>query len=261
MDPLELADRKKHISIDLNVPLNGKDKLSERLRTMKELGWSGAAISVYVPSGKEIPKPPVIKENFGLRLFTRVTVEVVTNTDKYNVRSGKSSTNLNDYDIICVIPGSEKIFQDCCKDVDCDLISFDLAEKLPYDVRRGAVSSALRRNVQFEFNYSSWLMDSQKRKNGIQLAFRLGEMSRHAGVVLSSESYNTSDIRAPSDASYLMALARFPENCLNSLVERNPTNCAVNAFKRKTRKCAVLLKRKTDPESHISEDCKKQKAS
>lgn len=80
-------------------------------------------------------------------------VEVVTNTDKYNVRSGKSSTNLNDYDIICVIPGSEKIFQDCCKDVDCDLISFDLAEKLPYDVRRGAVSSALRRNVQFEFNY------------------------------------------------------------------------------------------------------------
>jgi len=104
-------------------------------------------------------------------------------------------------------------------------------------------------------------MDSQKRKNGIQLAFRLGEMSRHAGVVLSSESYNTSDIRAPSDASYLMALARFPENCLNSLVERNPTNCAVNAFKRKTRKCAVLLKRKTDPESHISEDCKKQKAS
>ena len=74
MDPLELADRKKHISIDLNVPLNGKDKLSERLRTMKELGWSGAAISVYVPSGKEIPKPPVIKENFGLKLFTRVTV-------------------------------------------------------------------------------------------------------------------------------------------------------------------------------------------
>ena len=74
MDPLELADRKKHIPIDLNVPLNGKDKLSERLKTIKDLGWSGAAVSVYVPSGKEIPKPPVIKEDFGLRLFTRVTV-------------------------------------------------------------------------------------------------------------------------------------------------------------------------------------------
>jgi hypothetical protein len=86
-------------------------------------------------------------------------------------------------------------------------------------------------------------------------------MTRHAGVLFSSECYNTSDIRAPSDAAYLMALARFPENCLNSLVERNPTNCAVNAFKRKTRKCAILLKRKTDPESDNLADSKKLKAS
>jgi len=80
-------------------------------------------------------------------------VEIETQKDKYNVRSGKSGTNISKYDIICLIPKSEKIFHDCCKEIDCDLIGFDLSNKPDFVIRRGAIKSALQRNVQFEFNY------------------------------------------------------------------------------------------------------------
>jgi RNase P/RNase MRP subunit p30 len=42
---------------------------------------------------------------------------------------------------------------DCCKEVDCDIIGFDLKEKLDFIIRRGSIGNALKRNVQFEFNY------------------------------------------------------------------------------------------------------------
>ena len=76
-----------------------------------------------------------------------------TQRDKYNVRSGKSGTNLNKYDVIALIPKDEKMFQDCCKDVDCDIIGFDLKNRTDFVLRRGAIKSALQRHVQFEFNY------------------------------------------------------------------------------------------------------------
>lgn len=80
-------------------------------------------------------------------------MEIETQKDKYNVRSGKSGTAISLYDVICLLPKNEKVFHDCCKEIDCDMITFDMKDKLDFVVRRGAVSSALQRNVQFEFNY------------------------------------------------------------------------------------------------------------
>ena len=72
MDPLELKGR--YIHCDLNVPRMGQSPLKDRLRMISELGWECVAISTYVPSGQEIPKPIDVKETFGMRVFHRVTV-------------------------------------------------------------------------------------------------------------------------------------------------------------------------------------------
>ena len=58
---------------------------------------------------------------------------------------------MSKYDIIAVIPEDEKLFQDCCKEIDCDLISFD--QNCNFTIRRGSVQSAIAQNIQFEFNY------------------------------------------------------------------------------------------------------------
>ena len=53
--------------------------------------------------------------------------------------------------MIGVIAGTERLFQDTCKEIDCDIIGFD--QKYKFEVRRGSVKAAIDRNVQFEFNY------------------------------------------------------------------------------------------------------------
>ena len=48
------------------------------------------AITTVVKSGEQIPPPPPpIKETHGLKVFTRLTVMVNTQMDKYSLRSGK----------------------------------------------------------------------------------------------------------------------------------------------------------------------------
>ena len=154
MNPAELRGRKLHC--DLNVPYHAEDKLTDRLKFIAKLGWDAVAITTLVKSGEQIPPPPPeVKETHGLKVYSRVTIIIETQMDKYNVRSGKSSANLGKYDVVCLIPSEEKLFADCCKEIDCDLIGFSEANQ--FDARRGSVLAALARNIQFELNYSDWL--------------------------------------------------------------------------------------------------------
>ena len=92
--------------------------------------------------------------------------------------------------------------------------------------------------------FSAWFRDPHRRKNEIQLACRIGELSNYKGVVLSSDCKLESEVRSPSDAAALLSLAAFPENALPHLTKKNATCAIVNAYKRKTGKCAIVLKRK-----------------
>ena len=78
----------------------------------------------------------------------------------------------------------------------------------------------------------------------MNLAYRIGEMSRFNGIVLNSGCLSESEIRSPSDAAHLMVLARFPENKIPAVTKRNSTVGLVHAFNRQTGKCAIILKRK-----------------
>lgn len=164
MNPLEIKG--KYLHCDLNVPYHGESKLADRLQMIKRMDWDAVCINTLVKSGQDIPPPPAVNKDFGLRIFNRVTVSfffniftqiilvkivIETQHDKYNVRSGKVTNNLNKYDVIGVIAGTERLFQDTCKEIDCDIIGFD--EKYKFEVRRGSVKAAIDRNVQFEFNY------------------------------------------------------------------------------------------------------------
>ena len=111
----------------------------------------------------------------------------------------------------------------------------------------------------YKLVFSSWFRDPLRRKNEIQLACRIGELSAYKGVILSSDARLVSEIRSPSDAAALMTLASFPENSLPHLTKKNPMNCLVNAFKRKTGKCAIVLKRKSTAET--VDDAKKIRTS
>ena len=115
-------------------------------------------------------------------------------------------------------------------------------------------------NLEYKVCFSHWLRDSQLRKYEVSLAYKIGEMSRFKGVVMSSGCLNRSEIRSPSDASCLIGLARFPENVIPSLTKNNGTIAIIHAFNRQTGKCAIILKRKntSNNEEELSEKKTKQ---
>ncbi len=73
---------------------------------------------------------------------------------------------LNSYDIIAVYTKSEKVFHTICTEYDVkiledflifqfiDIITFNLTEKLPFNLKRGPVSEAINKKIMFEINYS-----------------------------------------------------------------------------------------------------------
>ena len=72
MNPLEIKG--KYLHCDLNVPYHGESKLADRLKMIKRMDWDAVCINTLVKSGQDIPPPPTVKEDFGLRIFNRVTV-------------------------------------------------------------------------------------------------------------------------------------------------------------------------------------------
>ena len=72
MNPLEIKG--KYLHCDLNVPYHGESKLADRLQMIKRMDWDAVCINTLVKSGQDIPPPPTINKDFGLRIFNRVTV-------------------------------------------------------------------------------------------------------------------------------------------------------------------------------------------
>lgn len=54
------------------------------------------------------------------------------------------------YDLVAVQPGSERLFHMACSSLDCDLVSLDLARRLPFRFKPAAVKAALARGLHFE---------------------------------------------------------------------------------------------------------------
>ena len=77
MNPLEIKG--KYLHCDLNVPYHGESKLADRLQMIKRMDWDAVCINTLVKSGQDIPPPPTINKDFGLRIFNRVTVSFCFN--------------------------------------------------------------------------------------------------------------------------------------------------------------------------------------
>uniref|UniRef100_S4RA16 Uncharacterized protein n=1 Tax=Petromyzon marinus TaxID=7757 RepID=S4RA16_PETMA len=112
------------------------------------LGYSTVAITTVVDlsaKGQEIKRPQVpqfLLENppkvqgsgKPLKILTRLTA-IITDPSHGN----KMRTGLECYDIIAVMPKSEKVFHMACMDLDVDIIVIDGTERQPFYFRHPSV--------------------------------------------------------------------------------------------------------------------------
>ncbi|EXJ87009.1 ribonuclease P/MRP protein subunit RPP1 [Capronia epimyces CBS 606.96] len=187
---------------DLNVPYtaNHADQ-SHTLAFHAELGYSVVAVSV-AETGKLPPTLPTIPVSALTvpksitTVLTRLTLTISDAAQNHRLASLQSQ-----YSLLALRPTNEKALQLCCSSLDCDLISLDFSQRLPFWLKFTTVSSALQRGVRFEICYGPGVQggNPDARRNLISGSAALIRATRGRGIILSSEAKNALGVRGPHD--------------------------------------------------------------
>lgn len=140
---------------DLNIPYTtNHSDLSNTLAFHAELGYSVVAISLSatgkLPSQPQIiPIPQLTIPKSITKVLTRLTITISDATQNHRLTSF-----LPHYDLLALRPTNEKALQLCCNSLECDIVSLDLSQRLPFILKFKTVASALQRGIRLEICYS-----------------------------------------------------------------------------------------------------------
>ncbi|KAK4897706.1 RNA-binding RNA processing protein rpp1 [Elasticomyces elasticus] len=195
---------------DLNVPYaQGDATLPRTLAFINELGYNVVALNHSI-AGKlpaqiacAIPDPLPFKDlPPKLEVRRRVTL---TLTESY--QNARLAELARAYDILAVRPIDERTLQLACGSLDCDIISLDLTQRLPFYFKFKMLSEAVKSGKRLELCYSQGVLgDSSARRNLISNATQLIRASRGRGLIISSEAKAVVGCRGPWDAINLATI-------------------------------------------------------
>ena len=185
---------------DLNIPRPADAaELQQTLAFLAELGYGVVAVSITV-SGKlpAAPTPlslPISNVPQSLTLLTRLNLVIIDPAQNHRITSLQSA-----YNILALRPANEKALSLCCQSLECDVISIDFSQRLPFLLKFKTVAAALQRGVRFEICYSAGLLGgNDARRNLISGASALIRATRGRGIIISSDARNALGLRGPCD--------------------------------------------------------------
>lgn len=132
-----------------------------------------------------------------VKLLKRVTVDINDSKELYQFSNPSSA--LKSYDILAISPKNEKIFELACGDVNVDIISINLDEKMNFFLKKSLILSAISKNIFFEIIYNGFITDNSKRAVFISNVLMLLEITKGKNLIISSGADNFIDHRSPYD--------------------------------------------------------------
>lgn len=114
-----------------------------------------------------------------------------------------SSEQVQSFELIAVQPTSEKTFHQACSNLDIDIITIDVTQRLPFHIKRASIHKALERGIHFEIQYCPAIRDSSTRKNTISNALSLMSCCKGKNVILTSGCLKPIELRGPYDVANL----------------------------------------------------------
>lgn len=187
---------------DLNIPYTSNHvDLFHTLSFAGELGYSTIAVSLYITGKLPVTPQPIPVSSLTVpssvtALLTRLTLTISDTTQNHRL-----STFQPAYSLLALRPTTERALQLCCTSLECDLISLDLSQRLPFVLKFKTVASALQRGIRFEICYSPGIQsgNGDARRNLISGATALIRATRGRGIILSSEAEHALGVRGPYD--------------------------------------------------------------
>ncbi|KAI5798937.1 RNase P subunit p30-domain-containing protein [Geopyxis carbonaria] len=188
---------------DLHVPCpaGGSVEINRTVAFLGELGYNTVVLSHTLtgklPGQVVNPLPSTIPGVPHVRILRRCTLIIDDPSQNHRLAALTAA-----YDIVALRPTTEKLLLQACTALDCDLISLDFSQRLPYFLKHKLVGTALQRGLCFEVGYSGTLGAgaAAARANLIQNTQALIRATRNGrGIVISSEARSVVGCRAPHD--------------------------------------------------------------
>ncbi|XP_049615931.1 ribonuclease P protein subunit p30 isoform X1 [Syngnathus scovelli] len=185
------------VFMDLNLTFSAeKGTMQQLIDTAAHLGFSTVAVNyMFEPTGKKkeaIPSPKPIEELIDqlpivqgrsrpIRVLNRLTL-VMSELSHWR----PNPTEYADFDLLAVQPTTEKLFHAACTQLEVDVISVVVTEKLPFFFKRAPVNVAVERGVAFEVSYAAAIRDATMRRYTIANAVNLAQACRGKNVLVTS---------------------------------------------------------------------------
>lgn len=115
-----------------------------------------------------------------IKIFSRITIKVDDPTQCQNISKFQQI-----FDIVAIEPITEKSLQSTISNLDVDIISFNLQERLPCYMKHKTLCSAIEKGILFEIKYSDFL-NNKNRAQTISNVKQIIRASRNRGLICSS---------------------------------------------------------------------------
>jgi len=206
--------------LDLSVNASNKsvDELKEIISMAIQLGYDGIAFNHEVLTGRlsqndVVSNVPVNFDDLSsvmlqlkmsgktFQQFKRITM----NIDEQNQLQTLHPSNplLSDVDIIAIRPSDEKVFHQSLTNPNYDVVSFDLTQRLPFNLRPHTISLAIQQEIYFEICFSGLLKDNNSRRYVISNALSIIRATRGRNIIFSSGASDVMELRGPYDLANL----------------------------------------------------------
>lgn len=203
--------------------------IKEKLNRCKQLGFHTIALSVYtdithfVEKSKQqltVPAPPSndLLVYSGLKIYTRLTVKVSETIQLYRLSKCSETSK---YNLLSLEPQNNKMLQYITGgSADLDILTFNLSEKLDYNLFKTRFNLLQKRDICFEINYGPAQLGSSMRRNVICNGQNLVEkISKN--LIISSGVQDIFRLRGPKDAESMGVLFMIPFKQCHETVYQN----------------------------------------
>ncbi|KAG1695274.1 hypothetical protein DVH05_020653 [Phytophthora capsici] len=126
----------------------------------------------------------------------RITLKVEEVAD---VQKLTASDIVKGYDVVAAEAATPKVFQFLCEQADIDLITFDVTNRLPFQIKRPWIAAAIKRDIYFEITYTPCLGDTAGRRYFFSNASNLVRLTGGKNLVFSSGATRDILLRSPYD--------------------------------------------------------------
>lgn len=180
-----------------------------------------------------------------IKQLKRLTVELSETKDLYQFSNPHEA--LRSYDLVGVLPKTEKIFDLCLTELTCDFVIINFEEKINFAVKKHLIAAAIERNVFFEIQYSDFIKNSDKRSTFISNALLLFDVTKGKNIMISSGGETFLEHRSPKEIMVVFeTIFKVDADTLKATLTDNCAKIIKKSILRKYYKTTVTLEKEND---------------